>query len=74
MKVRMRKLAAGPAGVLDAGRVYDLPEEQALSLAAARTADLLEAPSRQPEAEAAAIDPGAEQAVSRRRWRRKKGS
>lgn len=32
MKVKMRTTSAGPRGVLDAGKVYDLPAKQAEEL------------------------------------------
>lgn len=44
MKVRMTKTAAGPGGVLMSGKVYDIPEQEAKSLVAAKAAIFLKKP------------------------------
>lgn len=38
MKVRMTKTAAGPDGVLMSGKIYELPEQEAKTLVAAKAA------------------------------------
>jgi len=44
MNVRMRTLSAGPAGTLEIGKVYDLPEKEARALIDGRYAVLEEPP------------------------------
>jgi hypothetical protein len=46
MQVKMQTLMAGPDGVFEAGKVADLPEEQALELVANGYAVLMEKPAK----------------------------
>lgn len=59
MRIRMTKTAAGPDGVKMAGKVYDVPVQEARSLGAAGAAIFLEKPPwpAEPVTETASIQP-----------------
>lgn len=46
MKIRMNTLLAGPAGILEAGKIYDVDPDQANQLVTGGYAVLLEKPAR----------------------------
>lgn len=57
MRIRMRAMLAGPAGALEAGRVYDLDEERARRLVADGAAEQVDAQEPAEDAPAAPADP-----------------
>jgi len=59
MRIRMTKTAAGPDGVKMAGKVYDVPVQEARALVAADAAVFLEKPPQpaEPVMETASIQP-----------------
>lgn len=63
MRVRMKTLSAGPAGVLAVGEVYDLPEAQARELVAGNYAEPVDRPAV-PAKETAAVK-GAKETAAR---------
>lgn len=58
MRIRMTRTAAGPDGVKMAGKVYDVPVQEARALVAADAAVFLEKPPQpEPVMETASIQP-----------------
>ena len=57
MKIKMPTLAAGPHGVYQAGREYDLPPEIAEPMVAGDYAELLEEPPKRPTPKSEARKP-----------------
>jgi len=51
MRIRMKRLAAGPAGTLELGKIYDRPQAEADALISAGAAESAEAPAKAPAAE-----------------------
>lgn len=84
MKIKMNTLCAGPAGIMEAGKTYDVDPDVANNLVAGGYATLVEQPSRKisipvetvpgtsVETTALKIDPEPQQAVQPRPTRRKK--
>lgn len=68
-RIRMITLAAGPAGVLEPGRVYEVEDERAQKLVAAGAAVAVEPQMAKAPIEAAIIEPE-ETATPARRKRR----
>lgn len=61
MRIRMLKLAAGPAGVRAAGGEYDLPDAEARSLIQSGAAEAIDTGQAPPTETADAARPAAEQ-------------
>lgn len=72
MKIKMNSLLAGPAGIMEAGRVYDVDPAQAQALAANGYAEIIDPPAKKvpapPVVETMALqpEPQPEQAVQPR--------
>ena len=71
MKIRMTKTAAGPSGVLAAGKEYDVELELGQQLVMADAAEWLEAPPKSKPVEVTEAKPEVETAEAKPRRRRR---